>query len=168
MQNKQDWYESIQPLHLDEDKLRTYRVQEHVMQQLPHSAEREEPMKQKSVLRRIRPLIFAAAVIGVGAVSLVTANAATNGALFSKVTMYIGGKEVDFDVQKISEDENGTTYEFVADDSNTDGEDNREVFQVIEGDNGVTVQLEGGDSEDAALEIEMADSAAETTESNAE
>lgn len=163
MQNKHDWYESIPLLHPEEDSARARRIREQVMQQLPHMAERETHMKQKSVLRRIRPLICAAAVIAIGAVSLVTVNAATDGALFTKVTMYINGEKTNFDARLVDQDEDTITYEFVKDDGNNDGENQEGTFRVYEEENGLSVECEGDPGDDAVLEFELPDSTVETT-----
>lgn len=168
MQNKHDWYESIPLLHPEEDSARARRIQEQVMQQLPHMAERETHMKQKSVLRRIRPLICAAAVIAIGAVSLVTVNAATDGALFTKVTMYINGEKTDFDARLVDQDEDTITYEFVKDDGSNDGENQEGTFRVYEEGNGLSVECEGDPGDDAVLEFELPDSTVETTEDGTE
>lgn len=168
MQNKHDWYESIPPLHPEEDPARTRRIREQVMQQLPHMAERETHMKQKSVLRRIRPLICVAAVIAVGAVSLVTVNAATDGALFTKVTMYINGEKTDFDTRLVDQDEDTITYEFVKDDGSNDGENQEGTFRVYEKENGLSVECEGDPGDDTVLEFEFPDSTVETTENETE
>lgn len=168
MQNKHDWYENIPLLHLKEDPARTRRIQEQVMQQLPHMAERETHMKQRSALRRIRPLICAAAVIAIGAVSLVTVNAATDGALFTKVTMYINGEKTDFDARMIDQDEDTITYEFVKNDGSNDGENQDGTFRVYEEENGLSLECEGDPGDDVAVEFEIPDSALETTVEGAE
>jgi len=59
---------------------------------------------------RIRPLIFAAAAVAVGAVSLITANAATGGELFSKLSIYLNGEKQDYDVELVSQDDSQLTY----------------------------------------------------------
>lgn len=164
MQNKHDWYESIPMLQPEEDPARTQRIQKRVMQQLPHTAEREMCMQKKSVLRRIRPLICVAAVIAIGAVSLVTVNAATDGALFTKVTMYINGKETDFDARIVDEDNNTITYEFVKDDGNSnDNDQNDKLFAYTEKD-AIGAECEGNPGDDIVIEFEAQDSSAEPTE----
>lgn len=96
---------------LDEDPQRAERVQKRVLQKLDEPVESEEiAMKPKMTFRRIRPLIFAAAAVAVGAVSLITANAATGGELFSKLSIYLNGKKQDYDVELVSQDDSQITY----------------------------------------------------------
>ncbi len=49
MQDNYDWYEAIQPLHAELDEAQAKRIQARVIQQLPHSAERDKPMKPTSL-----------------------------------------------------------------------------------------------------------------------
>lgn len=87
MQNKNDWFAQYPPLQLKEETQMAEQVEKRVLRRIAESSQPTEsevlPMKQKSKLRRIRPIIFAAAAVAVGAVSLVTANAATGGEIFS-------------------------------------------------------------------------------------
>lgn len=127
MPNNSEWYKTIQPLHIKDSAPDTQKICSRAMEQLPLAAERNETMKQKKLSHRFRPLIFAIAALGIGAISLVTANAATDGALFSKMTMYINGKAVETNIRLVEEDKDTITYEVVADDSGNTSD----TFQII-------------------------------------
>lgn len=159
MPNNPEWYKTIKPVQIEASVPDTQKICSRVLEQLPYPAERNETMKQKKLSRRIRPLIFAAAAIGVGAVSLVTANAATDGALFSKVTMYINGKEVEATTRLVEQDDDTAIYEIVGDDGEADGENNTGKFRIQEKDNG-DISVEMYDMPDSAnenseIEVEM-------------
>ena len=97
MSNETNWLKDLPPFQPDEDLQRAERVQKRVLQKLDEPVESEEiAMKPKMTFRRIRPLIFAAAAVAVGAVSLITANAATGGELFSKLSIYLNGEKQDY------------------------------------------------------------------------
>ena len=111
MSNETNWLKDLPPFQPDEDSQRAERVQKRVLQKLDEPVESEEiAMKPKMTLRRIRPLIFAAAAVAVGAVSLITANAATGGELFSKLSIYLNGEKQDYDVELVSQDDSQLTY----------------------------------------------------------
>ncbi len=129
MQKPQTWYDEIQPLFLDEDELRTERILKRVAEQLPQTAESEKIiMKKTKLTKRIRPLIFAAAAIGVGAVSMIAANAATDGAIVKKMTAYINGEPYEIEGRMIQEDDDTVTYEFEI--SEDDSASERHEFMV--------------------------------------
>ncbi len=153
MPNNSEWYKTIKPLHLEDAAPDTGHISRRVMEQLPLMAEREEPMKQNTHKRLIRPLIFTAAAIGIGALSLVTANAATNGALFSKLTFYLNGEQVETDIRFVEETDDKIVYEVVPE----NGEDEIDDFQIIQRKNGdVSVVMEGaGNASEAELEFDV-------------
>ena len=66
----------------------------------------------KTNKRRIKPLVIAAAVAATAAVSMVSVNAATDGQLVEKISLFINGKEQDIDNSNIKKgvDENGDQY----------------------------------------------------------
>lgn len=156
MSEKNAWFHEIEPLHPEQlDSLAIQRIQQMVTAKLPDSAESEDiPMKKMT--KRIRPLIFAAAAIGVGAVSMLAANAATGGAVFEKVIAYVNGVPTEVDARVVKEDENTVAYEFELGDVE-DGEENSFVFSfegdedvdALQKENGLDVQLPTETAEDA-------------------
>ena len=103
-------------------------------------------MKQKSKLRRIRPIIFAAAAVAVGAVSLVTANAATGGEIFSKLSLYINGEKQDYDADLVSQDGDDLTYKVK--------DKNGNEFTYEENSNSVMVKSDGDTQGDVEIEVD--------------
>lgn len=97
--------------------------------------EEEKPMKHFN----IKPLIIAAAITATGALSLVTANAATDGAVMEGIkktfSFTVNGKEVE-----------GTITEYVAGD---DGNVTEVEFDLPDGaeKSGITVAVEGDDGD---------------------
>lgn len=163
MQKQQDWYDEIQPLSPEEDAMRTERILERVTKQLPQTAESEKITMKKSVLtRRIRPLIFAAAAVAVGAVSMIAANAATDGAVVARLTAYINGEPYEVEGRVIQEDSDGNAiaYEFEICDDEEDGEEHD--FRVVCDEDGLERLEEQAAQKGAELETDTpADSAAE-------
>ena len=103
-------------------------------------------------LRRIRPLIFAAAAVAVGAVSLITANAATGGALFSKLSIYLNGEKQDYDAELVSEDDGKLTYRIK--------DENGSEYTYEEDSNSVKIQSDG-DVADGEVEVEVSGDASD-------
>ena len=101
MQKHEEWITHICPLHLEEDRARTERIQKKVSEQLLKQAKEEEPtmMQKPKLRRRFRPIFFAAAVIGIGAAYLITANVATDGAILTKIKLTIQGKEAAYELR---------------------------------------------------------------------
>lgn len=59
--------------------------------------------------KRIKPLIIAAAIVAISAASVVSVNAATDGALFTKVKMIVNGNETEKKAE-IIDNEDGKFY----------------------------------------------------------
>ena len=136
MSNETNWLKDLPPFQPDEDPQRAERVQTRVLQKLDGPVESEEiAMKPKMTFHRIRPLIFAAAAVAVGAVSLITANAATGGELFSKLSIYLNGEKQDYDVELVSQDDSQLTYKI------KDESGNEYTYQ--ENSNSVEIQADG-------------------------
>lgn len=147
MSNETNWLEHLKPFQSDADPQRAERVQKLVLQKLEEPVEREEiSMKPKMTLRRIRPLIFAAAAVAVGAVSLITANAAAGGALFSKLSIYLNGEKQDYDAELVSEDDGKLIYRIK--------DENGSEYTYEEGSNSVKIQSDG-DVADGKVEVEV-------------
>lgn len=158
MQKHEEWITHICPLHLEEDRARTERIQKKVSEQLLKQAKEEEPtMIQKPKLRRrFRPIFFAAAVIGIGAASLITANAATDGAFLTKIKLTIQGKEAAYELRPEETDDPGTrVYHILPKDG--DGSD----YLVREGKDSVSVEAEGDG--DGSISISSGDSDGDST-----
>lgn len=111
---------------------------------------KQPPKKRK---RFMHPLIAIAAVIGISTLSLVTANAATDGALFSKLTLYLNGEQVETNIRFVEETDDKIVYEVLPEDS----EGNIDPFQITQDkDGGAGVAMNGtGNASEAELEIEM-------------
>ncbi|MDO4155482.1 MAG: hypothetical protein Q4D37_01720 [Oscillospiraceae bacterium] len=153
MPNK-DWMKEIPPLHLPEETALQQRIQKHVQEQLHTKQKQEEQIMKKNVKRRIRPLILIAAVIGIGAVSLVTVNAATDGAVFTKISFFVNGEKQTFDGELVKTEDDGTMiYEWKPEDGDSDTEYEIQYEETI---------LDDTDG----IEIQCEESAAETTDEN--
>ena len=138
MSNETNWLKDLPPFQPDEDPQRAERVQTRVLQKLDEPVESEEiAMKPKMTFHRIRPLIFAAAAVAVGAVSLITANAATGGELFSKLSIYLNGEKQDYDVELVSQDDSQLTYKIK--------DENGNEYTYQENSNSVEIQADGED-----------------------
>ena len=109
-------------------------------------------MKPKMTFHRIRPLIFAAAAVAVGAVSLITANAATGGELFSKLSIYLNGEKQDYDVELVSQDNSQLTYKIK--------DENGNEYTYQENSNSVEIQADG-DVADGEVEVEVSGNASD-------
>ncbi|MCD7959092.1 MAG: hypothetical protein LUF89_06335 [Ruminococcus sp.] len=119
MPNKDEWYETIQPLHLKENNVDIQRISQRVQEQLLQAAERESNMETRKAKHTLRNILFAVtAVFCMGTATAMTANAVTDGALFQKFTVRINGEDVDFDVIQEGTDEDGNvTYDVVDEES---------------------------------------------------
>lgn len=150
MQNKNDWFAQYPPLQLKEETQIAEQVEKRVLRRIAESSQPTEsevlPMKQKSKLRRIRPIIFAAAAVAVGAVSLVTANAATGGEIFSKLSLYINGEKQDYDADLVSQDGDDLTYKVK--------DKNGNEFTYEENSNSVMVKSDGDTQGDVEIEVD--------------
>ncbi len=94
---------------LPEEKV--IRIKESVKEKI--SVESEEIKMETKKVRRIRPLILAAAIAAMSAVSVLSVNAATDGEVANKIKLLINGKESDIE-PKIEENSDGSvsyTYE---------------------------------------------------------
>lgn len=153
MPNKTEWYKTIAPLHTEDAAPDMQHVSSRVMAQLPLQAERKEIMPPKKRKRFMHPLIAIAAAIGISTLSLVTANAATDGALFSKLTLYLNGEQVETNIRFVEETDDKIVYEVLPEDS----EGNIDPFQITQDkDGGADVAMNGtGNASEAELEIEM-------------
>ncbi len=149
MPNKNEWFETIHPLHYSENSANIERISQRVQEKLSDTAERKTMMKT-SKTHSIRNIFFAiVAVLCVGTASVVTANAVTDGALFQKITVRLNGEDVEADVVQESTDENGNAiYNVVVDGSDWDIQAN---------DNGeVAVEYNGGmDEDEVEIEVEV-------------
>lgn len=105
--------------------------------------EEEKPMKHFS----IKPLLIAAAITVTAAASVVTANAATDGAIVDGVVktfkFFVNGMEVEATVTEYS-DEDGKT-ESVSFDLPGEAVDNNTAIVVLENDDGSMQILNGGE-----------------------
>ena len=158
MQKHEEWITHICLLHLEEDRARTERIQKKVSEQLLKQAKEEEPtMIQKPKLRRrFRPIFFAAAVIGIGAASLITANAATDGAILTKIKLTIQGKEAAYELRPEETDDPDTrVYHILPKDGD------RSDYLVREGKDSVSVEAEGDGS--GSISISSGDSDGDST-----
>lgn len=147
MPNK-DWMKEIPPLHLPEETELQQQIQKRVQEQL-HTKQKqeEERIMKKNVKHRIRPLILIAAVIGIGAVSLVTVNAATDGAVFTKISFFVNGEKQTFDGELVKTEDDGTMiYEWKPEDYDSNAEYEIQYEETITGD-GCEVQCEEGADE---------------------
>ena len=73
----------------------------------------------------------AAAAVAVGAVSLITANAATGGELFSKLSIYLNGEKQDYDVELVSQDDSQLTYK-IKDENGNDLEQGYVIARALD------------------------------------
>lgn len=154
MPNK-DWMREILPLHLPEETALQQRIQKRVQEQLHTEQKQEEQMMKKNVKHRIRPLILIAAIIGIGAVSLVTVNAATDGAVFTKISFFVNGEKQTFDGELVETKDDGTVvYEWKPENYDSNAEYEIQYEETV---------LE---DVDGTYEIQCEESAAETTDEN--
>ncbi len=167
MPNK-DWMKEISPLHLPEETDLQQRIQNRVQEQLHTEQKQEEQiMIKKNVKRRIRPLILIAAVIGIGAASLVTANAATDGAVLTKISFFINGEKQTLDGELVETDDGAYIYQWKPEDYDSDTEYEIEYEEVIT-DDGYEVQCEeGADENDDTITFHI-ETDSETENSSAE
>ena len=142
MQNKNDWFAQYPPLQLKEETQMAEQVEKRVLRRIAESSQPTESEK----LRRIRPIIFAAAAVAVGAVSLVTANAATGGEIFSKLSLYINGEKQDYDADLVSQDGDDLTYKVK--------DKNGNEFTYEENSNSVMVKSDGDTQGDVEIEVD--------------
>ena len=67
--------------------------------------------------KRIKPLIIAAAIVAISAASVVSVNAATDGALFTKVKMIVNGNETEKKAEIIDNEDGSFTLKFDVDET---------------------------------------------------
>lgn len=67
--------------------------------------------------KRIKPLIIAAAIAAISAASVVSVNAATDGALFTKVKMIVNGNETEKKAEIIDNEDGSFTLKFDVDET---------------------------------------------------
>lgn len=67
--------------------------------------------------KRIKPLIVAAAIVAISAASVVSVNAATDGALFTKVKMIVNGNETEKKAEIIDNEDGSFTLKFDVDET---------------------------------------------------
>lgn len=103
-----NWSQSFAPLNTAECD--PVRIAGSVREKI--NAEKGRNITMKTNKRRIKPLVIAAAVAATSAVSMVSVNAATDGQLVEKISLFINGKEQDIDNSNIKKgvDENGDQY----------------------------------------------------------
>lgn len=135
MQNKNDWFAQYPPLQLKEETQMAEQVEKRVLRRIAESSQPTEsevlPMKQKSKLRRIRPIIFAAA---------------TGGEIFSKLSLYINGEKQDYDADLVSQDGDDLTYKVK--------DKNGNEFTYEENSNSVMVKSDGDTQGDVEIEVD--------------
>lgn len=107
-----NFFEDKKPVDLEQVSTeRAQNIKAAVMERIAHESE-ENKMKKRTF---IRPLLVAAAAVSVSAVSLVTANAATNGAVVDGVTkiftVFINGEPADIEAKYTAYDVDGTHIE---------------------------------------------------------
>lgn len=125
-----DNFKEILPLIKEElsDKTKE-KIKMSVRENIVCNDESEE-IRMKTKKTRIRPLIIAAAIVAISAASVVSVNAATDGALFSKIKVIINGEEVEKEAEIIDNGDGSITYQFNVDEdeSNISIEFNDEVI----------------------------------------
>lgn len=67
--------------------------------------------------KRIKPLIVAAAIVAISAASVVSVNAATDGAIFTKVKMIVNGNETEKKAEIIDNEDGSFTLKFDVDET---------------------------------------------------
>lgn len=67
--------------------------------------------------KRIKPLIIAAAIVAISAASVVSVNAATDGAIFTKVKMIVNGNETEKKAEIIDNEDGSFTLKFDVDET---------------------------------------------------
>lgn len=67
--------------------------------------------------KRIKPLIIAAAIAAISAASVVSVNAATDGAIFTKVKMIVNGNETEKKTEIIDNEDGSFTLKFDVDET---------------------------------------------------
>ena len=67
--------------------------------------------------KRIKPLIIAAAIVAISAASVVSVNAATDGALFTKVKMIVNGNETEKKAEIIDNEDGSFLLKFDVDET---------------------------------------------------
>ncbi len=164
-----NWMKEIPPLHLPEETDLQQRIQKRVQEQLHTKQKQEEQiMMKKNVKRRIRPLILIAAVIGIGAASLVTVNAATDGAVLAKISFFVDGEQQTFDGELVETKDDGTVvYEWKPEDYDGNAEYEIQYEETITGD-GYEVQCEEEVDENDNTVIFRIDTDSEAENSGAE
>lgn len=163
-----NWMKEIPPLHLPEETDLQQRIQKRVQEQLHTKQKQEEQiMMKKTVKRRIRPLILIAAVIGIGAASLVTANAATDGAVLTKISFFINGEEQTLDGELVETDDGAYIYKWKPEDYDSDTEYEIEYGEFMT-DDGYEVQCEEGADENDDTIIFRIDTDSEAENSGTE
>lgn len=105
----QDWFAEIQPLNQEIDSEAIQRIKKNVKISLNEDSKQEESdMNKKTIKYRVKPLILIAAILGIGTTSLVTANAATDGEIISKIKFFVNGEEQEFNGTVVEERDDGT------------------------------------------------------------
>ncbi|WP_302681720.1 hypothetical protein [uncultured Ruminococcus sp.] len=141
MKKNDNWSQSFAPLNTAECD--PVRIAGSVREKI--NAEKDRNITMKTNKRRIKPLVIAAAVAATAAVSMVSVNAATDGQLVEKISLFINGKEQDIDNSNIKKgvDENGDQYYEFHVNEDTDSE--------------VSVELRGdvSDADDNGIHYEM-------------
>lgn len=136
-----NWSQSFAPLNTAECD--PVRIAGSVREKI--NAEKGRNITMKTNKRRIKPLVIAAAVAATAAVSMVSVNAATDGQLVEKISLFINGKEQDIDNSNIKKgvDENGDQYYEFHVNEDTDSE--------------VSVELRGdvSDADDNGVQYDM-------------
>lgn len=149
--NDLNWNERFVPRNMaDENDFSAHSISLSVQNKLEN-----EKGQITMTKRRIRPLMIAAAAIATAAVSMISVNAATDGAItdaventVTKVRMFINGEEVEADAYCVESgvDEEGNPYSVFTFDVDDDEADSVEVA-VIEDDTVVNYDAEFSDDE---------------------
>ena len=129
---RNNWAEDFTPINMaDKNDFSKSAISLSVYEKLTELENAEKRKGQitmeKTTKRRIKPFIIAAAISASAMISMISVNAATDGAVTKtldktakKITCYINGEEVDATVTNVSETDNEVIYQF--DNNNSDGE----------------------------------------------
>ncbi len=149
--NKLNWNERFVPLNMaDENDFSAHSISLSVQNKLEN-----EKGKITMTKKRIRPLMIAAAAIATATVSMISVNAATDGAItdavgdtVTKIRMFINGEEVEADAHIVESgvDEEGNEYAVYTFDVDEDETDSVEIA-VTEDDTVVNYDTELSDGE---------------------
>lgn len=115
-----NWNERFVPHNLaDEDDFSTDSISLSVQEKLKKLENEKGQIVMTNTKKKVRPIIIAAAAVATAAISMISVNAATDGAItdavegvVSKVKVFINGEEVEADAYLVDSgvDEDGNEY----------------------------------------------------------